>query len=361
MTISRRKALGGSLGIVAGAAALPVLAKPAIASSVTEWRMVTSWPKNLPGPGVTAQRLADRITGMSGGRLTVRLFAAGELVPALETFDAVANGTAQMAHTASLFWAGKFPVAPIFTAAPFGLTPIEHITWIDHGGGEKLWDELYDGAGIKPFMAGNTGFQMGGWFKQEVNSPSDLVGLKIRMPGLGGAAMRKLGAAPVVLPPGEIFTALQAGVIDATEFLGPFSDMAMGFHRVAKNYYSPGWHEPNGTGEALVSQSALGALDTELQAIVRAACSATNIEALGESEWANAEALAALETEHGVTVREFPAEVVEALRIAAKDALDELAGAGGLTGRIVASYRAAASHQSRWSDVSVRSFLAARG
>ena len=361
MSISRRRALGTTFGMAAGAAILPALSAPAIAQGAVEWRMVTSWPKNLPGPGVTAQRLADRITAMSGGRLKVTLYAAGELVPALGTFDAVQNGTAQLAHTASLFWAGKYAVAPIFTAAPFGLTPIEHITWIDHGGGQQLWDALYRKAGIKPFMAGNTGFQMGGWFRQDINSVADLAGLKIRMPGLGGAAMRKLGAVPVVLAPGEIFTALQAGVIDATEFLGPFSDMAMGFHRVARNYYTPGWHEPNGTGEALVSIPALEQLDPELQAIVKAACSATNIEALGESEWANAEALKALEAEHEVVVREFPDEVVAALRIAADEAMSELAEAGGITSQIVDSYRAAARHQARWSDVSVRSFLAARG
>lgn len=358
MTVSRRRALAMGAGTLAAA---PVLAAPAIAQQRIEWRLVTSWPKNLPGPGVTAQRLADRITTMSGGRLTVELFAAGELVPALETFDAVANGTAQIAHTASLFWAGKFPVAPIFTAAPFGLTPIEHITWIDHGGGQQLWDELYVQAGIKPFMAGNTGFQMGGWFKRPIESVADLSGLKIRMPGLGGAAIQKLGAVPVVLAPGEIFTSLQSGVIDATEFLGPFSDMAMGFHKAATLYYTPGWHEPNGTGEALVSLAAYDALGDDLKAIVRAACSASNIEGLGESEWANAEALAVLETEHGVEVRQFPAEVIGALRKATGEAMEELAESDALTGRIVASYRAAARHQARWSDVSVRSFLAARG
>jgi len=211
----------GALSFIAGSAALPTLATPALSQSFTEWRMVTSWPKNLPGPGITAQRLADKITSLSNGRLNVKLYAAGEIVPGLGTFDAVANGVAQMAHTAPLFWSGKFPAAPIFTAAPFGLTPVEHITWINHGGGQDLWDKLYEPAGIKPFMAGNTGYQMGGWYKKPVKTLEDLKGLKIRMPGLGGAVMTKLGALPVGLPPSEIFTSLKTGVIDATEFLGP--------------------------------------------------------------------------------------------------------------------------------------------
>lgn len=208
--------------------------------------MVTSWPKNLPGPGVSAQRIADRIGLMSGGRLRVRLFAAGELVPALGVFDAVSAGTAQMAHTASFFWQGKIPASVYFTAIPFGLLPHEHITWIEQGGGQALWDELYAPFGLKPVMAGNTGVQMGGWYKRRITGLGDLTGLKIRMPGLGGEVMRRLGATPVSLPPGELFQALQSGVLDATEFLGPWSDRAMGFHKVASHYYSPAFMSRTG-------------------------------------------------------------------------------------------------------------------
>lgn len=357
MTITRRRALAA----IAASATAPALAAPAIAQARTEWRMVTSWPKNLPGPGVTAERLAKRIDEMSGGRLTVKVFAAGEMVPPLQVFDAVAGGTAQMGHTASLFWAGKMPAAPIFTAAPFGLTPLEHVTWIDHGGGQALWDELYAPAGVKPFMAGNTGFQMGGWFRREINSLADISGLKMRIPGLGGQVMTKLGAVPVTIAPGEILNALQTGVLDATEFLGPFSDVAMGFPQAAKLYYSPGWHEPNGTGEALVSLSALSALPSDLQAIVRHACAAENAFALGESEWQNAATLNDLVAKGSVELRTFPQDFLEAARAAAVEVMDELAASDDVTGRIVASWRAAAAHQSRWSEVSVRAFLAARG
>ncbi|MGI9352489.1 MAG: TRAP transporter substrate-binding protein [Rhizobiaceae bacterium] len=354
---NRRKALK----MLGGSATLPALACPAIAQSKIEWRMVTSWPKNLPGPGVTAQRLADRIGAMSGGRLTIKLYAAGEIVPGLGTFDAVANGTAQMAHTAPLFWARKFPAAPLFTAGPFGLTPIEHITWINLGGGQALWDKLYEPAGIKPFMAGNTGYQMGGWYKKPLAGLQDLQGLKIRMPGLGGAVMTRLGALPVALPPSEIFTSLTTGVIDATEFLGPFSDSAMGFQKVAKNYYSPGFHEPNGTGEALVSRSALAQIPEDLQAIIESACATENIFSLGEAEWNNAASLKNLIENEGVSVRSYPEEIIEAAKLATVDVMKELAGRDKFSAEIVESYSAAAAHLDPWSNISIRAFLSARG
>ncbi|MCJ8308667.1 MAG: TRAP transporter substrate-binding protein [Rhizobiaceae bacterium] len=353
--LNRRNALG-----LLAAAPAATLATPALAQSKIEWRMVTSWPKNLPGPGITAQRLADAITTMSDGRLTVKLYAAGELVPALEVFSAVSGGAAHMGHTASLFWGGKVPAAPLFTAGPFGLTPIEHITWINHGGGQAIWDKLYEPFGIKPFMAGNTGFQMGGWYKKELKSVSDLAGLKIRMPGLGGEVMRLLGASPVTLAPGEILSALQTGVIDATEFLGPSSDFAMGFYKAAKFYYAPGFHEPNGTGEALVSKEALAALPADLQAIVQQACAAENILALGESEWMNAARLKTLVEEKGVMLRDYPADILEAAAIATEQALDDLAAKDPLTAEAVASFRGASAHLKDWSTQSVQKFLAAR-
>lgn len=353
--ITRRQSLG--LALTAPAA----LSTPALAKGLHQWRMVTSWPKNLPGPGVTAQRLADSITAMSDGRLAVELHAAGEIVPALEVFSAVSDGVAQIAHTASLFWGGKVPAAPLFTAGPFGLTPIEHITWIDHGGGQEVWDALYAPFGIKPFMAGNTGFQMGGWYKKELAGLADLKGLKIRMPGLGGDVMRRLGAAPVTLAPGEILTALQTGVIDATEFLGPSSDFAMGFYKAAKFYYAPGFHEPNGTGEALVSVKALADLPDDLRVIVAHACAAENIRALGESEWQNAERLRLLVKEKGVVLKDYPPDIIQAARRATGDTLNDLAARDAATAGAVESFRAASAHLRPWSEVSIRKFMTARG
>lgn len=354
--LSRRTVFAGGL---AGAAMVPLVSR-ARASDTVEWKMVTSWPKNLPGPGITAQRICDRIAAMSGGRLTVRLYAARELVSPFEVFGAVEAGTAEMGHTASFFWQGKLPAAALFTAAPFGLTPLEHITWIDHGGGQDLWDRLYAPFGIKPFMGGNTGFQMGGWFRSEIAGLEDFKGLKIRMPGLGGEVARKLGATPVSLPPAEILTALQTGVVDAAEFLGPWSDFAMGFYKAAKHYYYPGFHEPNGTGEALVSQAALNALPEDLQAIVRHACAAENILALGESEWQNAHRLTVLSGEHDVDVKRFPDAVLAAARTASEEVLDELAAKDAISGEIVASYRAARSRLSTWGTVSSGTYLSVR-
>ncbi len=352
MRLTRRSAFGA---MAAGAAA--VIARPTIAQTGIRWRMITSWPKNLPGPGVTAQRLADRITRLSDGRLTVTLHAAGEIAPALEVLTAVSRGAAQIGHTAPLFWAGKMPAAPLFTAGPFGLMPLEHMAWIEQGGGQALWDELYAEHGVKPFMAGNTGIQMGGWFNREINSLADIRGLKMRIPGLGGLAMQKLGAVPVTIAPPEIFLALQSGVIDAAEFLGPFSDMASGFQKVAKYYYSPGWHEPNGTGEAIVALDAWQALPDDLKAIVETACLAENAYSLAEAEWANGDALVALAAEHQVELREFPADFIKAAKAASVEVLDELASRDALTGRIVKSWRAAVAHQAQWSSLSAGALL----
>ncbi|MCB1472970.1 MAG: TRAP transporter substrate-binding protein [Rhodobiaceae bacterium] len=365
--LSRRRFLAtgatgaGALG--AGALGAGALATPHVARAETarEWRMVTSWPKNLPGPGVTAQRLAQRITTASNGALTVKVHAAGEIVPALEVFDAVQSGTAQMAHTASFFWQGRFAAAPFFTAVPFGLTAPEHAAWILHGGGQALWDELYAPAGVRAFMAGNTGMQMGGWFTREIHSLDDIKGLKMRMPGLGGAILRKLGGASVALPPGEIFQALQTGVVDAAEFLGPWSDMAQGFYRVAPYYYAPGFHEPNGTGECLVSVAAFAELPENLQAVVADCCAAENAFSVAEADWMNGAALDTLVREHGVNLRSFPQDVLAAARSAAEGVLDEAASGDEMFAKILASYRQAKTRLAGWTKTGTVSFLEARG
>lgn len=355
--MSRRQFVSGS---AAGAVSAATLATPAIAAGHVEWRLVTSWPKDLPGPGVTARRLTERIDAMSNGRLKLRLFAASELVPALEVFDAVSNGAAEMAHTAALFWQGKVAAAPFFTAVPFGLAPIEHITWIEHGGGQDLWDELYAPYGLKPFMAGNTGFQMGGWYRRPVNVLDDFKGLKIRMPGLGGQVMERLGASPVTIAPSEILPSLQSGVIDATEFLGPFSDMAMGFHRAVKHYYWPGFHEPNGTGEAIISLDAWNALDAELKAVVENACRAENAYALAEAEWQNASALQRLINEFQVNVRPYPEPILEAARQATKEVMSRFETMDDLSSRIHRSMQDAKDRLGPWSQVSQAAFYNAR-
>ncbi|MEM6665768.1 MAG: TRAP transporter substrate-binding protein [Pseudomonadota bacterium] len=357
MKTTRRALLTGAAATSAMAA--PALSTPAIAQGTQEWRMVTSWPKNLPGPGVTAERLAERIRICSGGRISVSVYAAGELVPALSVFDAVAEGTAEMAHTASFFWQGRAPASVFFTAVPFGLTADEHAAWIYHGGGGALWDTLYAPFAIKPFMAGNTGMQMGGWYNREINTVDDLKGLKIRMPGLGGDVMRALGATPVSTPPSEIANALSSGLIDAAEFLGPWSDRAIGLPKVAKSYYWPGFHEPNGTGEALLSSSVWNSLDDDLREAVRTACAAEDAVSRAEADWQNAQNLSAL-VEDGVTLRAYPDDVLAAAREAAGPVLARFDDAGGVARDIYRSYMAARSVQAPWGRVGVGAFLEAR-
>ena len=357
---SRRAALKGA--IATGAAALgATLARPAIAKGTIEWKMVTSWPKNLPGPGVSAERLARSIEKLSDGRLTIRLFASGELVPALEVFDAVAGGTAEMAHTAALYWAGKMPTAPLFTSAPFGLTPVEHLAWVDHGGGQELWDEIYAPHGVKPFVAGNTGVSMGGWFRKGIDSLDDVKGLKLRIVGLGAEIWRRLGATPVALPAGEVFSAFQSGVVDGAELLAPSSDLAVGLHRLTKLYYGPGFDKPNGTGEAIVSTKAWDTLPDDLKAIVAAACREEHATALGAAEWANALALDTLVSQHGVELRAFPEGLMSNARGHAEDVLGEIAGKDAVSARVVASWRTARAKSGQWSKANIARFLAGRG
>ena len=208
---------------------------------VYQWRMVTTWPKNLPGLGTAPERMAENIRTMSQGRLNIKVYGAGEVVPALEVFEAVSQGTVQMGHGAAYYWRGKVPIAQFFTAVPFGLTAQEMNGWLLHGGGMELWRELYARYNLVPIPGGNTGVQMAGWFNREINSLDDFKGLKMRIPGMGGEVFERAGGTAINLPGGEIFTSMQTGVIDATEWVGPYNDLAFGLHQVARYYYYPGW------------------------------------------------------------------------------------------------------------------------
>lgn len=359
-TIGRRHAL--KVGAVAGVASS--MAAPAVqthaAASVQTLRMVTSWPADLPGPGVSARRIGERISALTDGAVTVELHPAGTLVPALEVFDAVGAGLAELGHTASLFWTNKAPAAALFTAGPFGLTPSEHLVWLSQGGGQALWDRLYAPFGLKPLAGGNTGMQMGGWYRREISSVEDLRGAKLRMPGLGGAIMAELGATSVAIAPSEIFGALRSGVVDGAEFLGPWSDRALGLHQAAPFYMWPGFHEPNGTGELLINQQRWQQFSPALRAVITHAAAAEHAAAAAEADWFNADALNQLEQEDGVATRPWPADVLAAARDATVVVLDRLAAQGGITAEVVTSFRAVRSHLARWSTVSQQAFLAAR-
>jgi TRAP-type mannitol/chloroaromatic compound transport system substrate-binding protein len=343
-----------------GAAA--TLAAPSIARAETQkWRMVTSWPKRLPGPGMSAERVAERIKTLSGGRIAIDVYAAGEIVPAFGVLEAVSNGVADIGHTASFYWQGKMPAAAFFTTVPFGLTPGEHVAWIEAGGGQVLWDELYAPFGAKPFMGGNTGVCMGGWFRRALKSLADLRGLKLRSLGLGGEIYRRLGATPQTTPPSEILTSLQSGVLDGAEFVGPGTDIALGLYRVAPFYYYPGFNKPNGTGECIVSLARWNALSDEFKAIVRHACAAEADFALAEMERLNALALASLTGEHNVKLAAFPNDLVDAARREANGMLAELAARDAITAKIHKSYADFRARTAPWSQVSLAAVLKARG
>ncbi|PAU86979.1 ABC transporter substrate-binding protein [Pseudomonas sp. WN033] len=289
------------------------------------WKMVTSWPKNFPGLGTTAERFADTVNRLSNGRLRIQVFAANELVPALEVFDAVSSGTAELGHSAAYYWKGKSAAAPFFTAVPFGMNAQEMNAWLYEGGGLELWRQAYAPFGVLPLPCGNTGVQMAGWFNKEINSLDDLRGLKIRMPGFGGEVLARAGATTINLPGSDIFTSLQNGMIDATDWVSPYNDLAFGLHQAAKYYYYPGWQEPCAVLELTINQRAFEALPTDLQGIVEEAARTTNQAMLDEYTRRNADALNTLVNEHQVQLRRLPDEVLERLHELSMQVLDETA------------------------------------
>jgi len=304
-----------------------------------EWKMVTTWPPNFPVIGETCQLFADLCESMSGGRIKIRVFGAGELVPALECFDAVRTGAAQVASGAAYYWAGKSPAAQFFATVPFGMNAQQVNAWLLAGGGLELWQELYADFGLVPFPGGNTGVQMGGWFNREVNTLADLKGLKMRIPGLGGKVLEKAGGSPVLLAGGEIYTGLERGVIDATEWLGPFHDTLMGFHEIARYYYTPGWHEPGTVLELFLNKKAYDSLSPDLQAIVKGAALYSNQWCLAQMEARNAEAFAKLLAD-GVDVRSFSQDILAQLYQYNQEAVQELADSNPFSTRVFESYSA---------------------
>ncbi len=347
----------GAGSVVAGAA----LASPTVAAKAKyQWKMVTTWPKNFPGLGTGANHLADLINEMSGGRIHVKVYGAKELVPAFEIFDAVSRGTAEMGHGAAYYWKGKSEAAQFFAAVPFGLTAQEMNSWLYHGGGMELWREVYAPFGLIPAAAANTGVQMGGWFNKQINSLNDLKGLKMRIPGLGGEVLQRLGGTPVSLPGGEIFPSLKSGAIDATEWVGPYNDLAFGLHKAAKYYYYPGWHEPGTTLEAFINKKAFEALPKDLQSIVLNACKVANGDVLAELTARNNEALQTLIHKHKVELRKFPDEVLVQLKKVSDEVVAEIAKKDPLSKKVYESFRRFRDQVTQWHDVSERAYLNAR-
>ncbi len=370
--INRRRLLAGGAvlggaGLTAGCdcgdyAKVGAISSDAACGTITprEYKMVTTWPKDFPGLGTMAERVADFVTTMSGGAMKVTVYAAGELVPAFECFDAVSNGSADLYHGAEYYWVGKSGAYPFFTAVPFGMTALEIMAWTEFGGGQTLWDELSAGFNIKPFIAGNTAHQLGGWYKNEINSLEDMRGLKVRMPGLGGEVLRRIGASAVALSGGEIYQALQSGAIDGTEWVGPWNDLAFGFYREAKYYYWPGFHEPGAQLGVGINLDLWNTMSPQEQAILRAACHQANHLSLAEYGHFNAIALEELVNEHDVELRQFPDEVMEALAREAKNVLEETAASDDISRRIFESYKQSLTRSQQWSAISEEPYMAVR-
>ncbi|MDF1791925.1 MAG: TRAP transporter substrate-binding protein [Thalassobaculaceae bacterium] len=337
---------------VGGAAASTTLAAPAIAQERIDMVMVSTWPRDFPGLGTGAQRLAQRIQDASDGRFQVQYFAAGERVGAFDVFDEVASGNAQAYHAADYYWKGKHPGFAYFTSVPFGLTENEMGAWINFMGGQPLWDELSAEFGLKAIAAGNTGVQMGGWFNKEINSAEDFKGLKIRMPGLGGDVMAKLGASPVSLPGGQIYENLVSGAIDATEWVGPWNDYFLKFYEAAKYYYWPGMHEPGGYDALGMNKTWWDGLTKSDQVMIQACCLMENDIMMAEYNANNGRFLAKLINEHGVELREFNDDVYDAFGDAAEEVFAEARAHSDLANRIHESFAAARADVGAWMKLS---------
>jgi TRAP-type mannitol/chloroaromatic compound transport system substrate-binding protein len=344
----------------AGAVAATSLAKPALSQGIKEIRLVTTWPRDFPGLGTGADRFAKRVTAISEGRLNVKLFAAGEMVPAFGSFDAVASGAAEMYHGAEYYWDTKHKAYPFFTTVPVGMTAHELEAWIHFGGGQELWDELAAQFGIKALLCGNTGVQMGGWFQNPITSVADIKGLKMRIPGLGGEVIKRLGGQSINVPGGEILSALKSGQINAAEWVGPYNDQAFGLQSVLKNYMFPGFHEP-GTGLCVGMNKAFwdGLSDTDRE-IIKASASAENDMMMAEFNARNGQSLAELTENEGVKLHIFPKDVWSQVAKVSRDVISEIGLVDDISDRIVQSFTSFQKRVSNWQQISDISYTAYR-
>jgi len=352
----KRRAFLGAAG--AGVAAL---ARPAVAQGRVEWRMVTAWPKDLPGLGTGAERFARRVGELSGGRLVIRVHPAGDLVAPLQGFEAVANGTAEMSHGCAYHHTEKSKAFPFFTAVPFGLGADEHIAWLRHGGGQRLWEELAEPFGVRPILCGSTGARMAGWFQKEIKKPDDLKGLKIRMSGFGAQVLERIGAKPVSLPAGDIAGAFQSKAIDAADGLGPAADLGLELHKSARFYYWPGVNEPSVAVELLVSKAKFDGLSPDLKAIVEGVAAMENSELMAELAFRAGPALHALTSRNGAQLRQMPRDVVLAQGNAAGQLMRELAeDSDPQVAKIAQVYLAQRRDLIGWSKLAEQGFAGAR-
>jgi TRAP-type mannitol/chloroaromatic compound transport system substrate-binding protein len=354
----RRDILAGAGSIAAGTTLhFPA---PAIAQNIHQLKLVTDWPEGTPGLHSGAVRFAQTVGAATGGRIKIEVFPAGALVRPFETFDAVAAGVADMYHTYLSFFEKKSPAFQFFAAVPFGFTADELFAWVQYGGGQELWDALGGQFNIKSLLCTNTGCQMGGWFTHEVTSPEELKGLRYRMAGPGAQVLRRLGAIVVTLPPGEIMPALKSGAIDASEWVGPWTDMAMGLHKVANYYYYPGFHEPSARVAVGINRGVWENFDANDRAVVEAVAASEYARSLAEFNTNNALSLRKLRDEGSVKILKFNDSLLKAFLTISNDAVAEIGAGDELSKKIYASYQQFRASIMDWSDVAERAFMNSR-
>ncbi len=364
--IGRREFLGkATFATAAGAGALAACSGPAEGPGGSgpavvdlprlNWRLASSFPRGLDTIYGAAETLAERVESLSEGRFRIRPYPAGELVPGLGVLDAVQQGTVELGHTASYYYTGKNPAVAFDTAMPFGLNARQQNAWLYHGGGQELMREVFADFSIVHFPAGNTGSQMGGWFRREVNTLEELRGLKMRIPGLGAEVLSRLGVTVQTIPGGEIYPALERGVVDAAEWVGPYDDEKLGFQRVAKNYYYPGWWEPGPTLSVYVNQAAWDSLPSTYQEIFQSAAAEANVDTMARYDSVNLDALTRL-VEGGVSLRPFSEEILEACRTAAFDLMNENASADPAYRKIFEHWNAFRESSFRWFSTSEQAY-----
>lgn len=358
--MKRRSFLKNSAVAATGALSLGGLSAPAYASGKRKLKMLTTWPKMFPGLGTRAVEFAKAIETATDGRISIKVMAANDPVPPLQVFDAVSRGKADIYHGADYYWQGKHKAFPFFSAVPFGLTAIETMQWLNYGGGQELWDELSGKFNIKSLLCCNTGVQMGGWYKNEINSLDDFKGLRIRMPGMGGEVMRRLGATPVTKAGGEIFLALSQGNIDASEWVGPWNDMAFGFQKITKNYYTSAFHEPGAAIAAGFNLEVWNSFSPADQAIIKAAAADNYLNSLAEFNARNAVALDTLVKKYGVQLRTFSQEIMKKLLETSDQVVREIGETDDLSKRIYNSYMETRRNAMAWSAVADEPYIKAR-
>ena len=336
-----------SIGAAAGAAA--TVAAPAIAQSqpTVNWRLTSSFPKSLETIFGGAETLANRVKALTGGKFNIRVFAGGEIVPGLQALDAAQQGTVECAHTCSYYYIGKDRAFGFGTAVPFGMNARQMNAWVYYGGGQKLLDEFYANYNVVSFLGGNTGTQMGGWWKKEVKTVADLSGIKMRIGGLGGAVFSKLGVVPQQIAGGDIYPSLEKGTIDAAEWIGPYDDEKLGFNKVAPFYYYPGWWEHGPAIHFFVNKDAWAKLPKEYQEAFQAAAYEANVTMMAEYDHKNPAALSKL-LAAGTKVRAFSDEILAAAYKSAQELYAEESAKNPAFKKLYDSYNAYRKTQNAW-------------